>query len=43
MDHTSDLDPTSHSSADLLNDRKERIGKIHIATDPSEQQAARMQ
>ncbi|KAK2804738.1 hypothetical protein FQN50_006476 [Emmonsiellopsis sp. PD_5] len=42
LDHPSDLDPTMHSTALLQDEKGDKLGKVHVATDPSLQQPARI-
>ncbi|KLJ11644.1 hypothetical protein EMPG_13184 [Blastomyces silverae] len=42
LDHSSELDPNMHSTGVLKDENGGKLGKIHITTDPSLQQPARI-
>jgi hypothetical protein len=42
MNHENDLDHMEHSTGILLNQQGAELGKLHVAKDPLQQQAARM-
>ena len=42
LDHTSDEDPVAHSTGVLLNADGKEVGKVHVASNPAQQQPARL-